>query len=115
MSLFISITRQTTFSLVSTSRDADPPVFTLTFDVDSRPPTNVTCNLDSVMFNIPNDDLSREVLVSEDPISVRVIATIRMRQGGTYQCTVSNDAPNRNTATSQAIHITGTSHLILGI
>ena len=113
MNLFTSIERQTNFTLVSTSRDADPPVFTLTFEVDRRPPTNVTCN--SVMFNIPNDDLSREVLVSEDPISVRVIATIRMRQGGTYQCTVSNDAPNGNTASSQAINITGTSHLIIGM
>ena len=115
MSLFTSITRQTNFTSVSTSRNADPPVFTLTFEVDRRPPTNVTCNVDSVMFNIPNDDLSREVQNSEDPISVRVIATIRMRQGGTYQCTVSNDATNGNTATSQAIQITGTSHLILGI
>ena len=115
MSLFTSITRQTNFTLVSTSRDTDPPVFTLTFEVDRRPPTDVTCNVDNGMFNIPNDDLSREVLVSEDPISVRVIATFRMRQGGTYQCTVLNDAPNGNNGTSQAIHITGTSHLIIGI
>ena len=107
MSIFTSITRQTEFRLVSTSRDADPPLFTLTFEVDRRPPTNVTCNVDSVMFNIPNVNFSREVLQSEDPISVQVIVTIGMRQGGTYQCTVSNEAPFGNNATSQAITVTG--------
>ena len=109
MSLFTSIERETNFTLVSTSRDADPPVFTLTFVVNRRPPTNVTCNVDSIMFNIPNKNLSHEVLVSEDPISVQVIVTIGMRQGGTYQCTVSNDAPNGNTTTTQVITVTGIS------
>ena len=107
--MFTSIARQIEFILVSTSRDADPPVFTLTFVVDRRPPTNVTCNVDSVMFNIPYINLSREVLAFEDPISVQVIVTIGMRQGGTYQCTVSNDAPFGNTATTQAITVTGMS------
>ena len=116
MSLFTSITRQTEFGLVSTSRDTDPPVFILTFEVDRRPPTDVTCTVEvdyggsPVKTNITYDDLSREVLVSEDPISVQVIVTIGMRQGGTYQCTVSNDAPNGNTATSELITVTGISH-----
>ena len=107
---FTSITGETEFSLVSTSRDANPPVFSLTFVVDRRPPTDVTCTVDSVMFSIPDDDLSREVLVSEDPISVQVIVTVRMRQGGDYQCTVSNDAPYGNSATSQAVTVRGMSH-----
>ena len=110
MTLFTSITTPTNFTLVSTSRDADPPVFTLTFIVDRRAPTDVTCNVDSMMFNIPNVDLSREVLASEIPIKVQVIVTVRMRQGGSYQCTVSNDAPNGNTAMTQAIPVTGKSH-----
>ena len=109
MSLFTSIESQPNFNLESTSRDADPPVFTLTFVVGRRPPTNVTCYVDSVMFNISNNSLSREVLVSEDPISVRLMVTIGMRQGGTYQCTVSNDAPFGNTATTQVITVTGMS------
>ena len=113
MGLFTSIERQPNFTLVSKSRDADPPIFTLTFVVDRRPPTDVTCTVDSIMFNIPNNNLSCEVLESEDPISVQVIVTIGMRQGGTYQCIVSNDATNGNTATSEAINITGTSHLII--
>ena len=105
------IGRQTNFTLVSPSRDADPPVFSLTFDVDRRPPTNVICNVDSVMFNIPNGDLSREVLESEDSISVRVIVTVRMRQGGDYQCAVSNDTTNQAiTVTNQAVTVTGMSH-----
>ena len=107
--LFTSITGQPTVTLVST-RDADPSVFTLTFDVDRRPPTDVTCNVGGMMFNIPNEDLSREVLVSENPICVQVIVTVRMRQGGDYQCTVSNVAPFGNTATSQPITVTGVSH-----
>ena len=107
--LFTSITGQPTVTLVST-RDADPPVFTLTFDVDRRPPTNVTCNVDGIMFNIPNEDLSRELRASEDPIRARVIVTVRMRQGVSYQCTVSNDAINGNTAMTQPITVTGVFH-----
>ena len=116
MSLFTSITRPTDFSLVSTSRDADPPVFSLTFDVNRRPPTNVTCTVevdnggDPVVIDISYDDLSREVVTAEDPISVNVIVTFGMRQGGTYQCNVSNDATNGSTATSLAISVTGVSH-----
>ena len=73
MSLFTAIERQPNFTLVSTSRDADPPVFTLTFVVDRRPPTIVTCTIDSIMFNIPNENFSREVLVSKDPISIHTV------------------------------------------
>ena len=110
---FTSITRQTIFNLVSTSRDADPPLFTLAFVVDRRPPTDVTCTVqihdagNPVVTNISYIDLSREVLVSEDPVSVQVTITIGMRQGGTYQCTVSNDAPFGNTTTNKAINLTG--------
>ena len=109
MSLFTSIAAQTEFRLVSISRDTDPPLFTLTFVVNRRPPTNVTCNVNGVVFSITNDDLSHEVLVSEDPISVQVVVTIGMRQGGTYQCTVSNDAPFGNIATTLEITVTGIS------
>ena len=108
MSVFTSIARQTNFTLVSTSRDADPPVFSLNFEVENRPPTDVSCTLQ--MSAISYDDLSREVLVSEDTVSVNVTVTFGMRQGGSYQCTVSNDAPNGNSATSQAITVTGVSH-----
>ena len=113
MSLFTSIASQTEFRLVSTSRDTNPPVFTFTFEVDRRPPTDVTCTVEvddggsPVISDISYDDLSRQVVVSEDPIGVQVTVTIGMRQGGTYQCTVSNDVPNGNTATTQAVNVTG--------
>ena len=113
MSLFTSITRQTNFTLISKTRDADPPVFTLAFVVDRRPPTDVTCTVQedddgsAVTNDISYDDLSHEVRFSEHPISVQVTVTIGMRQEGTYQCTVSNDAPNGNISTSQAIRVTG--------
>ena len=113
MSLFTSIAAQTKFRLISISRDTDPPLFTLTFVVDRRPPTNVTCTVevdDGVISDIPYDDLSREVLVSKNPISVQVVVTIGMRQRGIYQCTVSNDAPFGNNATSRAVNVTGKSH-----
>ena len=113
---FTSITGQTNFTLVSTSRGADPPLFTFTFVVDRRPPTNVFCTVqiidgdNPVVGDISYDDLSREILASEDPISVQVTVTIGMRQGGTYQCTVSNDASNGNTTTNQAVNVTGMSY-----
>ena len=116
MNLFTSIAAQTEFRLVSTSRDTDPPLFTLTFVVDRRPPTNVTCTVEvddggsPVISDILYDGLSRQVLVSEDPISVQVTITIGMRQGGAYQCNVSNDARFGNTTTSQAVNVTGMSH-----
>ena len=113
---FTSITGQTEFRLVSASRDADPPLFAISFVVDRRPPTNVFCTVqindgeNVLVRNISYDKLSFEVLASEDPISVQVIVTIGLRQGGTYQCTVFNDAPNGNTAINQALNVTGMSH-----
>ena len=73
------------FTLIS-ARDSNPPVFTLTFNVTDGPPTDVTCvvNLNSI-----NYDLSRSVLNGPGSIT-QVTVTVRMRQTGTYQCTVSN-------------------------
>ena len=76
------------FSLIST-RDANPPVFTLAFNVSDGPPTDVTCTDGSNPFTIASGDLSRVVV--NGPRSVtQVTVTVRMRQAGTYQCTVSN-------------------------
>ena len=76
------------FSLIST-RDANPPVFTLTFNVSDGPPTNVTCTDGSNPFTIASGDLSR--IVVNGPGSVtQVTVIVRIRQAGTYQCTVSN-------------------------
>ena len=76
------------FSLIST-RDANPPVFTLTFDVSNGPPTDVNCTDGSNSFTIASGDLSRVVVNGTGSVT-QVTVTVRMRQAGTYQCTVSN-------------------------
>ena len=76
------------FSLIST-RDANPPVFTLTFNVSDGPPTDVNCTDGSNPFTIASGDLSR-VIVNGPGSVTQVTVTVRMRQTGTYQCTVSN-------------------------
>ena len=76
-------------SLISTPRYVDPPVFNLSFTVTNGPPTNVTCTgPNSFSINQTSDDLSREVV--NDGTATLVTVTVRMREGGNYQCTVSN-------------------------
>ena len=87
------------FSLLSTSRLATPPVFSLSFNVSDGPPTTVSC---SVNGNGISTELSR-VIVNGSGSVTRVTATVRLRKAGNYQCTVSND---RVTAGS----ISGNSH-----
>ena len=73
-------------SLIST-RDTNPPVFTLSFNVSDGPPTDVTCTDGTNPLTI--DDLSR-VIVNGPQSVTQVTVTVRMRQAGIYQCTVSN-------------------------
>ena len=76
-------------SLISTPRYVDPPVFNLSFTVTDGPPTDVTCTgPNSFSINQTSDDLSREVV--NDGTATLVTVTVRMREGGDYQCTVSN-------------------------
>ena len=70
------------FSLIS-MRDANPLVFTLIFNASNGPPTDVTCTDGTKPFSVPGGDLSHAVVI-------QVTVTVRMRQTGTYQCTVSN-------------------------
>ena len=76
------------FSLVST-RDANPPVFTLTFNISDGPPTDINCTDGSNPFTIANGDLSRVVVDGPESVT-QVTVTVRMRQAGTYQCAVFN-------------------------
>ena len=77
------------FSQMAASRYVDPPVFNLRFIVTNGPPTNVTCTgPNSFSINQKSDDLSREVV--NDGTATLVTMTVRMREGGNYQCTVSN-------------------------
>ena len=76
-------------SLISTPRYVDPPIFNLRFNVTNGPPTNVTCTgPNSFSITQTSDDLSREVV--NDGTATMVTVTVRMREKGNYQCTVSN-------------------------
>ena len=76
------------FSLIS-PRNANPPVFTLSFNVSDGPPTDVTCTDGSNLVAIASGDLSR-VVVNGIASVTQVTVTVRMRKAGIYQCTVSN-------------------------
>ena len=92
------------FTLIS-ARDSNPSVFTLTFNVTDGPPTDVTC---VVNLNPINYDLSRSVLNGPGFVT-QVTITVRMRQTGTYQCTVSNARVDAGTIDSvTAINSTST-------
>ena len=104
------------FSLIST-RDVNPPVFTLTFNVSDGPPTNVTCTDGSNPFTIASGDLSRVVVNGPGSVT-QVTVIVRMRQASTYQCTVSNarvtdglitneTGPNATSSNSASLSITG--------
>ena len=76
-------------SLISTPRYVVPPVFNLSFTVTDGPPTDVTCTgPNSYSITQTSDDLSREVVNAG--IATLVTVTVRMREEGNYQCTVSN-------------------------
>ena len=75
------------FSLLSTSRLATPPVFSLSFNVSDGPPTTVTCLVNG---NRISTELSRVVVNGPGSVT-RVTVTVRLREAGNYQCTVSNN------------------------
>ena len=76
------------FSLVS-PREADPPVFILSFNSTQGPPTEVNCTVDGDPVDIPAEDLSQVVHGFTIPSLVEVAVTFRQRRGGEYNCTVS--------------------------
>ena len=81
------------FSLLSTSRLATPPVFSLSFNVSDGPPTNVSC---SVNGNEISTELSR-VIVNGSGFVTRVTVTVRLREAGNYECNVFNDRVTNGT------------------
>ena len=84
------------FSLISTPRYVDPPVFNLSFIVTNGPPTDVTCTGPKLFsINQTSDALSREVV--NDGIATLVTMTVRMKEGGNYQCIVSNARVEKGT------------------
>ena len=105
-----SVMNSTSFSLLF-SRDADPPVFTIGFNVTVRPPTIVMCTLDDMNLNIPDSDIHRVVLSAVDPnILVEVIVILRMRVAGDYKCSAEHNIEDDNiigTPETDTITVTG--------
>ena len=104
------------FFLIST-RDANPPVFTFAFNVSNGPPTDVICTDGSNPLTVAFSDLSRVVANGTGSVT-QLSVTVRMRQAGTYQCTVSNarvtnrpyhgySGPNATNSSSTSQPITG--------
>ena len=96
----------TEFLLTSATRDADPPVFTLSFNVTTGSPSNVICTVGNSTFDIEGTDLRREVISAIDPIRVSVTVTLRTREPGSYKCQVIG-APGLAHADTIPLIITG--------
>ena len=96
------------FTLLST-RDANPPVFTLYFEVKDSPPTTVTCSVNGNTFIITEEDLNHVPEMTTNPIRVGVTVTIRKREAGEYTCTVGTDSSIKSfpTTTTPGINISG--------
>ena len=76
------------FSLLSTSRLATPPVFSLSFNVFDGPPTVVDCTVNEVDIFPIFPKLSRVIV--DGPKSVARVTVTNLTEAGNYQCTVSN-------------------------
>ena len=108
----LAVDGNTEFLLTSTTRDADPPVFTLSFNVTTGSPLAVICTVGNSTFNIEGTDLRREVINATDPIQVSVTATLRTREPGSYLCQVGG-APELTRAYTIPLIITGMINLII--
>ena len=75
------------FFLLSPSRLATPPVFSLSFNVSNGPPTTVSCTVNGISTE---PELSRVIVDGTGSIT-RVTVTVRQRKTGNYQFEVSND------------------------
>ena len=111
------------FTLLST-RDADPPQFTLKFNSSYGPPTTVECTVNGVLLNnslytvsrevkIPrfviNSDLYMPVPLLEDSQDVtEVTVTVNVRQSGVYRCNVI--VLGRNISSPQQVVTLGTGY-----
>ena len=95
-------------------RDTDPPELILSFDVSVAPPTYVTCQVGNTPVDVVV--VSREVTAGQylppnttSPVT-SVNVTLRTRQAGNYQCTVSvfrASGSNVTNATTELINISG--------
>ena len=111
-------------STLVSSRDADPPVFTLTFNSSFGPPTVVECEVNGNRLNSSQYNVSRVVQYPQfvlngeldsvnasmpDTLDVtKVTVTLRVRQSGQYRCVVT--VMGRNDSNPQQVTLgTGSS------
>ena len=72
-------------------------MFSLSFNVTNRSPTNVTCSINGSQFNVSDNNLTRTVIRTQDKnepsdsILVQVSVMFRFRVAGLYQCNVTTD------------------------
>ena len=108
------------FTLLST-RDADPPQFTIKFNSSFGPPTVVECTVNGDLLNSSQYNVSREVksprfvktsdlfIPVEDSQDVtEVTVTVNVRRSGVYQCNVT--VLGRNVSSPQQIVTLGTGY-----
>ena len=113
----------------TSSRVADPPEFTLTFNSSNGPPTMVECSRDGTALNTSLYTVSREVLQAQYvqngdldsvdasepdmPDVTRVTVTVREREAGEYKCNVT--VAGRDSGVPQQVIILGTRSSIANI
>ena len=91
------------FSLIC-PQVADPPQFTLSFNVSNAPATTVNCSVNDEPIEIMS--VSRDILDGEPPTLTEVTVTIGQRSAGVYNCTVSNARVEDGTITVDGTDVT---------
>ena len=106
------------FNLPTQSRDTNPPQFTLSFNVMVAPPTYVSCQVDGISVDVAA--LSREVTAGQylpsnttSPVT-DVTVTLRTRQAGEYQCTVSVFRASMTASTNNFTNVTSATVPVTG-
>ena len=87
---------------VISMRNADPPIFTLAFNVTSSPPTLVNCTINGASVDL--EHLSRSIADGINSVT-SVAVTLGTRDAGTYECTVSNDRVDNVDAFNSSVQI----------
>ena len=111
------------FTLLST-RDADPPQFSLRFNSSYGPPTLVECTVNGVILNnslytvtrevkitrfVKNSDLYKPVQEESQDVT-EITVTVNARQSGVYWCNVTVLGRNLNVNSPQQTVTLGTGY-----
>ena len=103
------------FTALHTNPNVSPPQFTLTCRSEGGPATNVTWQRDGVTVQEDSDHQTSQIIVdtSWDAVYENRLR-VTGREGGAYQCTVSNnrddfpeETPQPHTVTSSSFNVQG--------